>query len=339
MERDTALVQRKADTKRQLEQSRAKILDADKELKQVEERLAALPALEETLRRFQEAGLEERLKEQSLFVREEQVFKTADGRLAPYRQVLEDLRGALPIDRAFVSQKALEVLPGGKILAQIETVLSSLDRELDSLAKKMQEALEVADRGLASVKATWEVRKKEVQAAYEEILRELQRSKVDGEQFIRLRRQIEELRPLRERQTILQRARKEHEDRRRRLLAEWEDVKAEEFRQLERAAKKVNKQLAERVRVQVTFAGDREPLLELIRNRIGGRLSETLEVFRRAENLSLKELADTWRAGKDALVQKYKLPPGQADRLAQASAEVVMVARGALTCPTQPRSS
>lgn len=323
VERDAALAQRKADLRRQLEQSRAKILDSDRELLQVEERLAALPALEENLKRYQDARVEERLKEQSLLVREEQVLKTSTDRLAPYRQILEDLRRALPIDRAFVASKALEGLPGKEILAEIETVLSALNRELESVAKQMQEALEVADRGLSSVKTKWEVRKKEVQAAYEKILRELQKSKVDGEEFIRLRRQIEELRPLRERQTILHRARKEHEDRRRNLLAEWEDVKAEEFRQLERVAKKVSKQLTERVRVQVTFAGNREPLFQLLKG-IGGRFAETLEALHKAESLSLKELADAWRSGRDALAQKYKMLPAQADRLAQAPSEVVM---------------
>ena len=324
VERDAALDRRKADVRRQIEQSRVKSLDTDKELAQVEERLASLPALEETLKRFQEAGLEDRLKEQSLLVREEQVLKTSTDRLAPYDQLLEDLRRALPIDRAFVSQKALDGLPGKEILAEVNTVLSALNRELEAVAKQLQEVLDVADRGLASVRSRWEERKKEAQAAYEKILRELQKSKVDGEEFIRLRRHIEELRPLRERQTMLQRAKKEYEDQRRNLLTEWEDVKAEEFRQLERAAKKVNRQLAERVRVQVTFAGNREPLFQLLRDRIGGRLSEALDALRQFESLSLKELADACREGRDALAQKYKMPPSQADRVAQAPSEVIM---------------
>lgn len=324
VEPDVALGQRKADVRRQIEQSRVKILDTDKEVAQVEDRLASLPALEETLKRFQEAGLEDRLREQSLLVREEQVLKTSTDRLTPYRQFLEDLRHSLPIDRAFVSQKALDGLPGKEILAEVEMVLSALNREIEGVAKQLQEVLDVADRGLASVKSRWEERKKGVQAAYEHILRELQKSKVDGEEFIRLRRQIEELRPLRERQSILQRARKEHDDRRRNLLAEWEDVKAERFRALERAAKKVNRQLAEHVRVQVTFAGNRDPLFQLLKDRIGGRLSEALEALRQYESLSLKELADACREGRDALTQKYKIPLGQADRIAQAPSDLIL---------------
>jgi DNA repair ATPase RecN len=324
VEWDAALDRRKADVRRQLEQSRTKILDTNKDLAQVEERLGSLPALEETLKRFQDAGLEERLKEQSLLVREEQVLKTATNRVDPYRQILEDLRRALPIDRAFVSRKALEGLPGKEILSELDAVLVALNLGIEAITKQLQKVLAVADGGLASVRSRWEERKKEVQAGYEKILRELQKSRVDGEEFIRLRRQIEDLRPLRERQAVLHRAKKEHEDRRRNLLAEWEDVKAEEFRQLERAAKRVNRQLAERVRVQVAFAGNREPLFQLLKDRLGGRLSETLDALLRYPSLSLRELVDTCREGREALVKKYKMPPSQADRIIQAPAEVIM---------------
>ncbi|MFN3487290.1 MAG: AAA family ATPase, partial [Planctomycetota bacterium] len=61
-----------------------------------------------------------------------------------------------------------------------------------------------------------------------------------------------------------------------------------------------------------------------LKDRVGGRLSESLEALRQAESLSLKELADAWRSGRDALAQRYKMPPAQADRLAQAPPEVVM---------------
>lgn len=43
--------------------------EARAEIESVEESLAALPGLEETLDRFQDVGLKERLREQSLLVR------------------------------------------------------------------------------------------------------------------------------------------------------------------------------------------------------------------------------------------------------------------------------
>lgn len=324
VEGGAALAERKADIRRQLEQSRVKLLDLDRELLQLEERLAVLPAYEETLKRFQDVGLEARLKEQSLLVREEQIFATARSRCEPYRAALEELRWALPVDRVFVSQRALEELPSKEILAEIDAVLFALNRELESVGNDLLKALEAADRGLAAVKTKWEVRKKEVQTAYEKILRELHKLQVDGEEFICLRRRIEELRPLQERKLLLQRTKTEHEDRRRSLLAEWEEVKAEEFRKLEHAARRINKELAGSVRVQATFAGNRALFCELLKKQAGGRLAETFEALCRADSLSLREFCDAWRTGKDALVNKYKLPPVQAERLVQASSEVLM---------------
>lgn len=324
VDRDLTLDRRKADLGRQIEQSRAKILDTNKELTQAEDRLASLPALEETLKRFQNAGLENRLKEQSLMVREEQVLNISSSRIKPYRQLLEDLNGLMPIDRAFLSQKSLEGLPNKEILEEIEKVLTVLNENIEKTVGIFQTALDLADKDLGSIKSKWEERKKIVQASYEKILRELQKSKVDGEEFIRLRRQIEELRPLRERLTILKRAKKEHEDKRKNLLIEWEDAKVEDFRQLEKAAKRVNKQLNNRVQVKVSFAGNREPLLTFLKDRIGGRLSEALEVLKVNESLSLKELADACREGKDSLSEKFQIPLSQADRIASTEPENIM---------------
>ena len=318
VDRDPSISQRKGDLTRRLEQSRVRILEVEKELRQIDERLASLPALEETLKRFQEAGLEDKLKEQSLLVREERILRTAGERAIPFREILEQLHRAVPIDRAFLSVKALDGLPGKEILTEADTVLERLDRDIKATIDQTAEALQETDRGLAAVRQRWESRKKDVQAAYEMILRELQKSKVDGEEFIRLRRQIEELRPLKERQGMLQRDLKELEDQRRNFLAEWEDLKTSEYQQLDRAAKRVNKALADRVRVQVTSAGNREPLYQLLRDHVGGRLSEALVALEKRDSLSLKEFADACRAGRDILAQEFAVPPAQAERLAQA---------------------
>ena len=74
VERDSSLSRRKVDLRRDLEKTRRSMLDVSAELEQIEERLVTLPGLEETLDRFREAGLEDRLREQSLLVREESVL-------------------------------------------------------------------------------------------------------------------------------------------------------------------------------------------------------------------------------------------------------------------------
>lgn len=324
VKQDADLGRRKADLRRSLEKTRRSILDVRADLRQIDERLAALPGVEETLKRFRDAGLEDRLREQSLLVREERVLNSIPERLEPFRECLNLLRQELPIDRLFLSQKSLADLPGKEILAGANAILESLNADLEKVVQQLETALQQAENGLTGVRSRWNQRKSEVQDSYQKILRELQKSAVDAEEFIRLRRKIEELRPLRERRPLLERLEKEHTSRRSALLAEWEDVKAEEFRGLYRAAKTVNKELRNHVGVTVTAAGNREPLFDVLKAKIGGRLSEAIDKVKQASDLSLPEFVRCCKTGAKAVHETYAVPMSQAERLAGASPEVFM---------------
>jgi len=321
---DPALPQRKADLRREMEKSRSRILEVRRELQQVDERLAALPALEETLKKFQDAGIETRLKDQSLLVREERVLRTAGERIEPLRGLVSNLERSATIDVAFLSPKALDGLPAKDLLRELEAVLTELSQSLIASVRAMEDALRRADGGVADVRSRWEVRKKAVQEQLDKILRELQRSKVDGQEFIRLRQQIEELRPLAERRTTLTKTVLEYEGQRRTLTTEWEELKRLEYSQIERAAKKVSKQLSGRVRVRVVFAGNRESLVRCLRELVGGTLAQTIEILKKDAGFSLPELVGACRAGADTLTKRYKMPTAQAQRLAGAEEEALM---------------
>ena len=116
----------------------------------------------------------------------------------------------------------------------------------------------------------------------------------------------------------------EHSNQRRNLLAEWEDVKAAEFRALDAAAQTVNSRLRGRVKVEVASAGNREPLFKPLRDEIGGRISEAVESLRTAPELSLTQFVEACRSGAEALRTSYGITPSQAERLAGAKTEVLM---------------
>jgi hypothetical protein len=315
IDRDPDLEPRKVEIRKELGRTRSQLLHIREEMQGIDDKLSRLPSLEETLRQYQASGLEERLKEQSLIVREERVLRTADERAAPFQEILARLRREIPLDRAFLSEQALADLPGQKLLAHADTVLANLEREAKETADQLSRVIDRARQGLASVKESWKERQTSVQKEYERILRELQRSSVDGEEFIRLRRQIEDLRPLRERSALLLRDREAIENLRRNLLAEWEEVKSDQFRRIERAARNVNRKLLQHVKVTVTSGGDIEPLMALLRDQVGGRLAETLEVLRRRTSVSVRELADLLRTGSMATQNTLGIPLSQADRL------------------------
>jgi len=323
VDRDPSLSGRKSKVRLELERSRSRIVDVRREMKRLDERLAALPGLEETQTRFQQAGLEERLKEKSLLIREERLFINLDERLDHYRSLLNELMEGLPVDTAFVSTKALKELPNADILSDIEKTLGVLTTDLKAVGESFAKALSEADTSNAETKSRWSERKNAIENTYEKLLRELQKSKIDGAEFIRLREQIEELRPLKEKTENLKRDLKANETQRRNLLVEWEDIKAAEYRLIETAAKRVSRKLRDRVQVKVTMAGNRDPLEELLRE-VGGNLAAALERLRSKTQLSLPELAQRCRESKESLVKHYGLPSGSAERIAQADPELFM---------------
>ncbi len=309
---------------RQLEKNRKRLVEAESSAREVEERLEALPGLEETVERFRDAGLEEQLREKSLLVREERVLASIPERLAPFKDCLETLDRELPIDRTFLSAKALEELPGRAILEKLVEVFAQLEEQLLAVQRGFVQALEAADSGVRTVHEEWQSRKQVVESEYERILRDLHKARVDGEEFIRLRRRIEELRPLRAHSQHSRLLSETLQKERRALLADWENHKAEAFRSLERAAKRVNRKLRNRVEVRVTAAGNREPLISMLLSEIGGRLKEANNRLSSYEDFSLPQFVQTCREGADALVKRYRLPRGAAERLADAESELLM---------------
>ncbi len=324
-ERDDSLAQRAVNVQRNLKETRQSILSTNVELQQVEDQLASLPKLEETLGRYQEVGLEERLKERSLLIREQHILDSIPERLSTFREALELLRQELPVDLAFVSGQAMAELPGRATLAELVPVLQELGRELEQVATRMEKALQRSDAAVTAVRGKWEARKIAVEDEYQQILRGLQQAAADGEEFIRLRGEVEQLRPLRKQLDLLQRLEQEHMERRKLLLAEWETIQTARFDRLTRAATLVSERLNGRVKVEVTFAGDRGPLHEALRTEIGGRLSEAIDTLMQVPDFSMAEFVQCCRSGADKLRQTYSIPSKQAARLAQASKEALMV--------------
>ncbi len=322
-ERDPALSGRKRELRVALERSRGRIVEVRREMEMLEERLAALPGLEEMQKRFRQAGLEERLKEKSLLVREENLFSIVGERLEPFRTLHRELVEDLLIDAAFVSDRALDGLPNAKTLGEIGKVLATLSTRLDKIGSQFADALSAADTEIASIRSVWNEQRKAVEETYELLLRDLQKSRIDGAEFIQLRKQIEELRPLKDRLTSLGKDLETHEAHRRKLLSEWEDVKGREHREIAEAARKISKKLSGRVRVEVTMAGSQEPLEEVLRT-VKGNLAAALERFRRVDQLSLRELSQRCRDGKQSLISAYGLPPGAAERIAGAGLDLHM---------------
>ena len=321
---DDGLSRRKRGLRDGLKRTRERLLAVVEQQAETREQLEELPALEETLVRYQEAGLEDHLREQSLLVREEALLSTAIERMEPFRTVAEGLGRGLPIDNTFLSPEALDGLPDSELLTPAREVLARFGDDVTAATAALQSALTRADEALAAIRVRLDERRKAMQSAYHEKLHELQKQRIDGAEFIRLRRRIEALRPLRARLEVLGDRETNERTERRNLLVEWEDTKAHEFRTLESAAKAVTRKLRGQVRVRVDFAGNRDPFFALLRRDVGGRLLEIINVLGALEQFSLSAFANACRQGSDELKDAFALSGTQTERLVQASESTLM---------------
>lgn len=319
---------RKDTLQRELDKSKTRIVETSKERSQAEERLAELPALEETLKRYESAGLEQDLKEQSQVVSEERKLSTVSERMEPFYESLETLQQELPIDRTFLSEKSLKGLPGKTILRDADKVLKKLNSEIERHVKALNTSLEEANTDMQAIQKRFEARKHQVQTDYEKKLRELQKSRIDGDEFINLRRKIESLGSIKKRMQDIKRADAEFKEHRRKLLADWAEAKGSEFRALERAGKRVTRKLKGRVRVTIDYGGNREPLFQTMQNIVGGRLIESKNALSNTDHLSPEGFVTACRDGAETLVEKFGIPKNQAEKIAQMPEDALMLIEG-----------
>jgi hypothetical protein len=324
VERDLSAAGQKTDLRMQLERSRPGIVDTQLQINSINDRLSLLPGLEETQKRYKQTGLEERLKEKGQLVHEEQILAMLIERLSPVATTHQNLLKLLPVDIAFLSAEALQGLPNASILTEGQTILERLTDAIQDAASRLAMALDTARTGITGLRAKWDIARQPLEDNYQRILRELQKDKIDGEEFINLSRDIQQLRLLAENRETFARDLATNQAARRKLLDEWANLQAAEYRHLERAARKVSKKLEGRVRATVTMAGNREPLEKLLRDEVGGNLSTLLDRIRNRTNLSLLDLAARCREGKEALVTHLGFPPAAAERLAQADPTLFM---------------
>ena len=315
---------RKTAALRALVQTRTNLTRARSDLEDIDADLAKLPSLQETLKKYREAGLEERLSERSLLVREERVIETLAEKIEPLKADLVSLRRHLPIDRDFLSSDNLDPLPGKDVLKEADVVLGELSNQLGTITAQIEWILQQAQLRLDGIQTSWESRKQAVETEYQKTLRQLGRSAVDAEDFIHLQGEIEKLLPLHERRLELKDRENELADTRNNQRVEWEDAKAQEFRTIDRTARRVTRRLRDRIQVTVSASGNRDPLVALLRRRVGGRLSEVIDKIERSPDFSLSTFIENCRKGSSELQNAYTIPHGQAASLANASEDVLM---------------
>lgn len=306
-----------------LDRSRGRILQVEKEVGQLRDRLSALPSLEEALKRYAQSGLEERLRDQAKLIAEERLLRTSAERIDPVDDVIDALDDAVEIDVAFASDKVLESLGTTTDFTVVRETLKKLSDTLSRAVVHLRKATSEARAQIAGVEKQWQADKVTRQAAFEKILRDLQKTVpgIDAAEFGKLHKRIAELQPLRERARKLETELATLAKDREKLVSGWESAKAEHFRLLERAAAKLSRASEWRVRVSVQPGGSKNPLRELCSEMVEGATKPICDRIATMPDFSIPKFVRASRSGAAALREEFGLTVAQAERLASAGNE------------------
>jgi ABC-type lipoprotein export system ATPase subunit len=319
---DGDFVQRNNELKKRLQDNQRKLVKSLSDYDDLKAQVDRLPKLEEQLQGFQTLGIQEKLAKTPLLARERQIAQRAGEELQHLRDGLAGLRDNLP-DLTFINEVALEGLPDAAQLSPVRSILEKLQKSFMTHLQAMQVEL---TGGEQQVKAQLELWKQSLQlndAELEKALRSLPsmagKSGQDvGVAYQRLMQDIERIKPLRARAKTFDTLRESQQQERRNILAELSDLRSQHIAALQQAAKKLNKRLQGKLKVEIIPEADRTPLKDfLLGCHLEGVGERRLAWVDDVEAISPLALAKTIREGQAALQANWSLTPLVADALSK----------------------
>jgi hypothetical protein len=208
--------------------------------------------------------------------------------------------------------------------SKFDAILEKLLNEIGTGERIIREAVSAASESIQQVRAEWEPKQKEAEQIFQETLRQLKADGHDGTKYVAVKSHIERLNP-KEKElatrtgnlTILQKKRAE-------LLAKWEAIKAQDIRELQKAARKVSKRLKDGVRVTVRRGASLQQLEAVLRKHCRGNISQPLDPLRTNQTLNLTELATAIMNGAPTLVASHGFSQASAERIVSGGSSLAM---------------
>ncbi|MBV1883708.1 MAG: AAA family ATPase [Pseudomonadales bacterium] len=289
--------------------NRTDILRAYGHKNDIESEVEALPKLQDQVNQFQSLGIEEKLKVVPKLEKEKHLVTRVADEVSQLKIALETVADSLP-DTAFLSEAAIGDLPHVELLRKQRSLLEKLKADGDVFLKQFEKAIVLAEQanqmvcdplleGIKTEELTLEKAFKNIPASQGRSGREI------GMEYQKLLQKIERIKPkqitLKQRQDLIV----ELEVKRKLLLTNLSEAKANRSAQLQQAVKHLNKKLAGKLRLTIDVEGNREPLVQfLLDSRLDG-VGEKRLAWVRDEDFSPANLSLTIRQGVDALSSQF----------------------------------
>lgn len=290
--------------------------------------LARLPKLNEQVAQFKALGIEEKLKQVPLLEKERQLKPRMDEEVQNIGDAAQSLEESLP-DLVFLSDKALEGMPHAPLLRRGREAIEALRTAATKALAELREAVETARAELTTLDTELKTALESAETTLEAEFAKLpdvagKRGSEIGRAYQTLLREIEQIQPKESGLATARKLSEALEQERRNLLAELSDLRSQRTEALQSTAKRINKRLRGKLRVDVIAGGNRQALktwlcsLSGISEKRAGWVDE-------AESLTVPALVAAIRAGEEALRGlDWGITTGMAETLAKLSNKQIM---------------
>jgi len=287
----------------------------------LESDLHQLPKLNEQVEQFKALGVEEKLKQLPLLEKERQLKPRMTEERDRVDTAIAELESALP-DLVFLSDMALADLPHADTLRKGRSYLEGLGQAGKNAIADLKAALATATAGLESVgielDTALERAEKGLEAEFKKLPDAAGKTGAElGRAYQDLLRRIERIQP---KQANLQTARNLTDalrQKRRNLLGELSDLRAERTAALQRTTKRLNKRLRGKLKISVVANGNRDALKTWLCDlpNVGEKRVAWVDG---AEDLTISALVAGARSGEEALLDRgWGMTWGLAELLAK----------------------
>ncbi|MBA8083059.1 TrlF family AAA-like ATPase [Klebsiella pneumoniae] len=286
------------DVHRRLTENQRKLVKSFSDLDDVKAQVDRLPKLEEQLRGFEELGIKEKLAKTSLIAREREIAKGAAESVRSLQDALADFRSSMP-DLAFISDEALEGLPDVAQLTAVRTTLEGISQVFTGHLTSMTTLLDEASGKLNVQQDAWQQAIQGHEGELEKALRTLpsaagKSGQEVGAAYQRLMGDIERIKPMKAKLSTHEGQGNTLKQERRNLLAELSDLRGQRIQALQKAAKRLNRRLQGKLKVEIVPEADRSPLLNfLLGCKLEGVGEKRLAWIEEAETISPLSLAQS----------------------------------------------
>ncbi|HGM5498679.1 TrlF family AAA-like ATPase [Stenotrophomonas geniculata] len=327
--RDGEYEAKSAGVHRQLKGNHQKLLKSLADLDQLNEQVERLPKLEEQLRGFDELGIKAKLAKTSLLARERQIARSATDGMQSFHDALSDLRGSLP-DLNFINDEALEGLPDAAQLLAMRTTLDSLKQGVIDHLTAMQALLDDKRKIFTTQHEAWQQALQAHDAELEKALRTLpttagKSGQEVGVAYQKLLGEIERIKPLKSQAAAHESLRETLRQERRNLLAELSDLRGQRIQALQKAAKKLNRRLEGKLKVEIVPEADRAPLMNfLLGCKLEGVGEKRLAFIEETETISPLSLAQSIQNGSAKVQHEWGVTQMVADALTKLQSSQLM---------------